>query len=195
MGIIPSHMEQQMGNLKVSKGFVGEGENKLLLYSWDVVEECDRTVCPAARLCSYSPNSQKCPVMLQYLKSSVLILFRNYEETLDEVKLYKLGMHLLPLYRILFRLKLAEVGVRQVVNVNDKGAYSVHPIYREIRETIRTILMVWDSVVGMEKMGGHGRGKELSLTKGLNFNYYEELEREANKKRENKNNGTDAESR
>jgi hypothetical protein len=64
---------------------------------------------------------------------------------MGEKDLMDVGMVLLPQYRFLGQFQLIALGVSmgEVLSMNDRGAYSVHPIYREIRATQKAIDEGW----------------------------------------------------
>ena len=166
-GMLPWSYNNKMGQVGICRGEVGE----VLLYNWDAVQECIDEKCPAHSMCGYVRKG-RCTVQLQYLKSIGTIIFRNYEHLLTEPLLYRIGMHLTPLYKTLCRLKIQELGVKNIVNIDDKGIHRIHPVFKEIRETIKIIDMTW-SKLGLNNMSFEAGGKELPVNG--DGEYYEGL--------------------
>jgi len=174
--VISQQYDQVFGTMKVRRGTSPEGHQ---LWSWDALTVCTQEQCPAATRCHYlSPDLKppdKCQVMLKYLKSATQVIMTNYEKNLDEGQLYRVGMHIVPLYRNLCRFKIYEMGVRSVVHTDDKGKRTVDPIYKEIREHIKLIEQMWKSV-GITNVSLNPPGDEDFHP---DDNYYEEMEKGA----------------
>jgi hypothetical protein len=52
----------------------------------------------------------------------------------------------MPLYRLLCRLKIEEVGFNRAIYTTDKGNYKANPVFREMRETIKQIEQIWKTL-------------------------------------------------
>ena len=74
------------------------------------------------------------------------MIFNNFGEVLDEPTFYRVGMHLMPMYRTLCRLKIEELGVNHIITTSDTGRKQANPIYKEIRDTIKLIDSLWHSL-------------------------------------------------
>ncbi len=156
--IMPNTFLQRFGQITSRRGLL----EKARLFSWDVVPTCPvppapntdvpltMIVCPAILLCDFAKSSEdkviKCGVTTQYLRGTAEILFNNFASLLSEDDFYRLGMHLMPLYRMLAKLKIHELGVRRAVTTSDRGVTKANPIYKEIRETIKSIEAMWVSL-------------------------------------------------
>jgi len=178
---VTSTYEGTFGNLSVRRG---TGKSGADLFSWDVVQECQADECPAASKCQYLERAMeqtscppvKCSVMATYLKSVSTTILGNYEDKMDEGQLFRVGMHIVPLYRNLVKMKIEEIGVRSVVNVDEKGKQSINPLYKEIREYIKLIEQMWKSVGISTANVGNGLPSEPDFGEG---NYYDKMEKEA----------------
>jgi len=176
--ILPGTYNVRFGNITSRRGLLEEAK----LFSWDVVPTCpippDPTLeppypgitCPALPLCDFAKSSSeriiKCGVTTQYLRGTAEVIFNNFASLLSEDDFYRLGMHLMPLYRMLIKLKIHELGVRRAVTTSDRGVTKANPIYKEIRETIKSIEAMW---VSLQLSGPHKRkaiGKLLPPTSG-----------------------------
>jgi hypothetical protein len=135
-------METQEVELKV--GRFGVGKTKLdagkIMYTWDAVRDCDGDSCPAYIRCPH-PKESYCKMQVLYLESVLSLILSNY--VCSEPELYRIGMHLIPLYKILCRLKIEELGITTLIYETDKGNFSSNPILKEIRETIKSIDSAW----------------------------------------------------
>jgi len=145
---LPQYYSTQIGKMGVTKGRMGEYE----LYSWDAVSDCLGENCSCYSACEYEKKG-KCRLQLNYLKGITNIIYRNYKEKLDEPTCFRVGMHLIPMYGILCRLKMEEMMVMSPVH-NTKAGIKIHPVYKEIRETIRGIENMWKNLGFVGMMGG-----------------------------------------
>lgn len=128
----------------LQKGVV---RNDQQLIAWDSVQPCNVNICPISSTCVYADPEQthtrKCTVQVEYLQSFVDMIFNKYRY-MGEDDMFKIGMHVIPLYSQLCRLKIAERGVLTALQEDrNSGRTSIHPIFREIRETIRAISAQW----------------------------------------------------
>jgi len=174
---VPSTFGQNIGIMRQSKGTI---DDKVLLYSWDIVQNCFPE-CRALHYCIYEKKfGEKCTVQYKYVQAFAIILFRNYSKTLGEAGLYKVGQHLVPLYKILCKMLIDELGFNQVIFDSPMGGWKANPIYREIRDQIKKIEDSWRSLgltmplvpppaFGQPK-GTQSDGSDIS------DNYYEQME-------------------
>lgn len=143
---------KDFGTMTVSRGKVyipakdtikgDEKEKRISLYSWDVIQDCQKYLCPAADHCTYK-QSGKCSVMVQYLKSTSAMFFDNFGGKVNETDFYRIGMHLMPLYANLCRFKIEEMGVKRVILTGAGERKYPHPVFKEIRSIIKLIEFVW----------------------------------------------------
>ncbi len=138
---LPHSMNVRYGKITVRKGNYDE----LALYSWDAVPDCKDEMCKAHFMCDFDRRG-KCTTMMQYLKGTSQMIFKNFGEVLDEPTFYRVGMHLMPMYRTLSRLKIEELGVNNIITTSDTGRKQANPIYKEIRDTIKLIDSLWHSL-------------------------------------------------
>lgn len=139
--ILPHTLNSRLGSVGIKKGTYHE----LSLYTWDAIPACTDTKCKANVICDFDRRG-RCTVMIQYLKGTSVMLFKNFGEVLDEPTFYRIGMHLMPLYRILCRLKIEELGITDIVRTTDTGRKQANPIYKEIRDTIKLVDQLWVSL-------------------------------------------------
>lgn len=149
-----SHLKN-MGKFRLSKGEFTEDS---LFFSWDAVPLCRELNCPIVEVCTYSKGPKvKCAIHSQFLKSLSVILYRNYSDVLDEPRLYRVGLHLMPMYKMLCKLLIEEHAVQNAVYLDNKGVRHAHPIFKEVRETLTCISKEWRSL-GLDRFKGMGGG-------------------------------------
>jgi len=129
---------KEVGNLSLDKGEIRPNKK---LFAWDGVNICNPDICPVADKCRY-PQQGKCSVQVQYLDQLYTALQKSYKYV-EDVILFKIGMHVVPLYVQLMKLQMIELSLETPVVVNDKGTHSIHPVFREIRDTLKTIAVMW----------------------------------------------------
>jgi len=119
------------------------------LYTWDYVQECTER-CPAyeGTTCHFNKDvrtNKRCKVMDMYLKgvADTVMLAYPKDEIIDPRTLWRVGMHLMPLYQMLGRMKIEEATFHTVIFTDDKGRRKANPIYKEIRETLKQIESAW----------------------------------------------------
>lgn len=122
----------------------------IVLVSWDALPNCTENSCKIFDKCNITEGMKEskyvCGVMKNYLKSISLILFRNYGDKLDELQWTKIGLELLPLYRNLVRMKIYELGLVSITTTSRQGNIVINPIYREMREQMKVIELIWKSL-------------------------------------------------
>jgi hypothetical protein len=140
----------KIGSLTLEKGTI---RKDVKMFAWDGIQECtggavDPTdmnavvnQCPVTDMCTYIKRG-KCAVQVKYLETLYSSILGTYTY-LDEPMLFKIGMQIVPLYLQLVKLQIAELAVRHPTYLSDKGTVMVHPIFKEIRETMKTIHIMW----------------------------------------------------
>lgn len=170
---IPGTYALQFGRLSARRGML----EKAKLFSWDVIPKCPipppeaeeghpvLPSCPAIQLCDFEKSTHekevKCGVTTQYLRGTAEMLFNNFANLLSEDDFYRLGMHLMPLYRMLVKLKIAELGIQSAITTTDRGIIRANPVYKEIRETIKSIESMWGNL----QLSGPNKRKGISKPK------------------------------
>jgi len=136
---------RKLHTTKIGKGKMRLTTGTSLFYAWDAVPDCTAEQCPAFANCIYD-KKDKCKVIREGLKGLSFVLFRNFREKMTEDQLWRIGMHLMPLYRMLFRLNIEELGVDRVIVEDMRGIRRINPLYKELRETIKTIDLTWKAI-------------------------------------------------
>jgi len=154
---MPLGYKKRLGDIRVWKADIGD----VKVISWDAIPPCRGEVCSIWGICSKrgkEVSKRHCGVVHEYLGNVNEMIFRNYYNQLTEPMLFKIGMHLIPLYKQLCRLKIEELAVENLVHIVS-GRYLIHPIMKEIRETVKDIEKVWSSL-GLEVREGDSRSVE-----------------------------------
>lgn len=162
------------GELRLDKGLARKDTN---MYAWDSIPMCNPTTCPVAEQCNYlTPGKApgKCSVQVAYLDALYECIFTSYPY-LDNVALFKIGMQVVPLYLHLAKMQLFEMSLGEATDPmvfhTEKGEPKIHPIYKEIRETMKAIHVMWQDLDltlafnGKANPKGEGTGAPGEVTK------------------------------
>jgi len=119
----------------------GENSEGIPLVSWDLPFLCTKKSCPIGKRCGYQPKKEGEPCFLHtsylgYVYNSLAV--QRKEELTWELS-HKIGLLMIPLYSHLVKFKIFEAGLNGPMVVGSKGSQIVNPIYREIRDTIKTL--------------------------------------------------------
>ena len=141
------------------------GEEKVdkPLNAWDYIQECTER-CPAYanNTCYYKKPQEgqrkRCTVMRTFLNGAIDAIMSTFkkDEVLNPKTLWRIGMHLIPLYQMLGRMKIEEATYFRVIYTDDKGRRKANPVYKEIRETLKQIETTWDKLGLGGKIGPVG---------------------------------------
>lgn len=114
----------------------------------EYAQRCDPSTCPIGADCA-AIGGDKCQLHKDFLRHIIKMVYK-YEEDglLSPHALHTAGILIIPLYTHLFKFYLVEMGSSSPV-MYGKSVY-IHPIYREIRNTIKTIQDMWASI-GLSK--------------------------------------------
>jgi hypothetical protein len=153
-----------------------DGKDKLYeLVYWNAVQRCDTERCGCVDLCSNPVDGEPCSVLSSYMGNVYQTMIRTYKGTITEDSAYRIGMHLVPLYKILCRLKMQEFEEISVMVTNSKGDRKVNPIFEEIRKTILAIEKMWMNLGYITTEQGKGK-KDQFLGAFNQRNYYDIIE-------------------
>jgi hypothetical protein len=152
------------------------------LHVIDPVSNVPETVLASGRLqlvvrtSSQENTLGQCLVEQQYMRSISQPLIRLMEEANDPFINQIIGYHLVPRYLDLLHLKMERlVNSRVVTSRNSVGAYTVNPIFREIRQASDSIIKLWKTS-GLEEVARkvgffHIGGKILPDEEDLEFDF------------------------
>jgi hypothetical protein len=140
--------QKTLDSLSLNKGRLGE----LTVVIWNVSDPCtaypddnETTSCAFLEICPYKKEG-KCKVQVQYMKYLFDSLIKDTQDILTQIQIHKIGLFLFPLYQHLIKFKMEAYGVKRVTLETEKGSKSIHPIFREIRETMKTIEGFYKSI-------------------------------------------------
>ena len=108
---------------------------------WDAISPCHKDACPIKHLCPHAQSTTKCEVETQYINAAVASIITSND--LTDAQIHHAGTILMPLYSHLVKFKLVELSLESPLIKAKKGHAAIHPIYKEMRETIKTINKVW----------------------------------------------------
>lgn len=167
---LPRKQSIKGGTLDFARGDIATRPGSQSMYMWDVVMDCMHHDCPLHHRCPYFrrikkiKNLDKCKVQMEYINIVYKALMDRFDcAKITNEQVMRIGMQVLPLYTQLFKMKMIEfnVGMDDVVSKSGKGGKSIHPIYKEIRELIKTINTVWKSVGSENVKPNKKKSKEV----------------------------------
>ena len=129
---------------------------------WHSRKICDFDNCDISGRCVHGEGCHVdlCVPQKLYLENIYSSALDMLGISLSTREAVRLGLHIIPLYSILFDLKIAAAGLSSVWEHYGKSAdRRVNPIYREIREHIGSIDKMWQSL-GYKQLVGHGSSTE-----------------------------------
>lgn len=170
------------GNMKVNARVF----DKERFPSWNAVQECEGENCAAASVCAYfqqtpnpgNTNSRKCNVVMRYLKEVEHVILSSFGKGLTDADLFRVGMHLLPLYKQLARLKITEMTIssNSVSEMTKGGTTKIHGLFKEMRECIKAIDACWREI-GFTKRENESVPQSVNMS--ASSSYYEDMEKDA----------------
>jgi hypothetical protein len=161
-----------------------QDEKQQVFPVWTAMQDCEMAACVAAHTCPYldgvvsyyeaRKTIRHCQVMSKYLKMVESMLITRFGKDLTEVDLFRVGIHLIPLYKQLIRFKIIEMSIStaQVGEVTRSGTTKMHGLFREIREVLKSIDMAWREIgISKEKQPA-----APDIPKNAKKDYYEIME-------------------
>lgn len=158
----PPSIKNRLGKGKIEKGPWG----KLYVWAWDFAEVCQWEDCNIYHLCEYKDgvrmtrdtetpfiakttaqygSTNKCMMQQRYLKNVLHAIIQTLQKkkNVSTENMIRMGYQMIPLYAQLYKFKKFEFTNNELTYISDKGAMKVNPIYKEIREIIKTIEGIW----------------------------------------------------
>ncbi len=173
---LPNTVKDNIGSTKIEKGrWQGsstdkkKGKEDFYLVAWDFAYDCTYEDCVLFDKCEYVkkkvmqrenrnpkyiPFSKKCLMQQRYLRNIIYSFVEKmqYAKKLEQECVIKLGFHLIPLYAHLFKFKVLEQTNSEILMTTARGDQKINPIYKEIREIIKTITSVWKDIGSSARM-------------------------------------------
>jgi hypothetical protein len=119
---------------------------------WDAISKCSKRDCRLKDICGWAKSKRpldKCQVESKYITRVTNTLLTNIGSRGDEMQWQRIGLHLIPLYIQLIKMKMIALVVD--IEATTKQGPKIHPIFREIREILKAIRSERDSI-GIDKM-------------------------------------------
>jgi hypothetical protein len=149
---------KDIGGMTLYKGKLGDVQ----LIMWDALPDCS-DACPIFDECPYDKKRMKCEMRRRYLESVMASLEAGVTKK-DEMSALTIGLMVAPLFQSLISFKIFEHSLGHDVMLRTK----IHPIYKEIRQTIKEISSL------LKDLGITEDGKNKSYLDG-NSEYYDEM--------------------
>jgi len=138
--------KNQLTKFNIGKGVVGGHRFAV----WDYIGKCQGDECVIHDVCSYKdakPTSdrqtKKCGIERYYMG----VVFKPFGELVEKTKdpfiMQWIGLHIIPLYHQLIKLKKFERSLKSPMDVSSKGDVRAHPVLKEIRTVISAIRTEW----------------------------------------------------
>jgi len=137
--------DTELYRLTPTKGYTKEG---LRMIAIDAVRDCVGEDCPVYQKCPYSKNG-KCSVETGYISAVMDSYYDLIKKDMNQELLNAFTLRLLPLFHQLVRFQIFAYSVQEVCYVTSRGLLKMHPVFKEIRETIRSIEATQKSI-GLE---------------------------------------------
>ena len=149
---------KDIGDMSLYKGKLGDVQ----MIMWDALPDCTDE-CPIFDKCPYDYKRIKCEMRRRYLESVMTSLEKGVQKK-DEMSALTVGLMVAPLFTALISFKIFEHSLQHQVMLRTK----VHPIYKEIRQTIKEISSL------LKDLGITEDTKNKSYLDG-NSEYYDEM--------------------
>ena len=116
----------------------GNTKDGFQLIMFDAVQNCRAERCPIFHDCKYMKTG-RCTVEMNYLKALLDSMTQMIGNDMSQGVLNKITLHLLPLFHQLIRFQIFAYSVEDVCYTTPNGQHKAHPIFKEIRDTLRSI--------------------------------------------------------
>jgi len=140
---------QTFNTVSVYKGKL----NNVPVFSWDFISPCIKEKCGIYERCRFAQGEglysfeikhahvqdKYCTTQKRYIDKVFETLIFSNRDTLTPEDSIRLGLMVMPMFGHLIKLKIAEAGEDQILFTDVKGMKKINPIYREIRETVKSI--------------------------------------------------------
>jgi len=127
--------DTELYRLTPTKGFI---KGDLRYIAIDAVRDCAAEQCPVFDKCPYQKVG-KCTVEAKYLEAVMDSYMDMVKKDLNQELLNAFTLRLLPLFHQLVRFQIFAYSVDEVFYTTARGLVKPHPVFKEIRETIKSI--------------------------------------------------------
>ena len=166
----------------MSKEIICSGaiDNLREMIYWNAIGGCFPGSCGCSDICPSfikGETPEKCTVVSGYIESVFKMMVRVFPQQITEDVSFRIGMHLIPLYKTLCRLKMQEYKETEVMLHSISGGCRINPIFKEIRDTVAAIERVWINLGFIIKESNFNKKKDGSNATFFNGkSYYEVIE-------------------
>ncbi len=144
---LPDELSMTIGDFSVGRGIVSDS---VPMFAWDASKTCNGRECPAHDYCDFYKNvGEPCEIANRFMAQVYSVVLNAVEAVpagQREAILMRVGFDLIPLYKNLISLNLAEMGVDKIIEVEGRGMRKANPVYKEIRDTIKLIESTWNTI-------------------------------------------------
>lgn len=171
---MPAHQSNRAGSLRMNRGEITKRVGSQTMIMWDVAMNCLFKECPFYERCPYvvkwrnkydsEGRTKKCRAQIEYTNTIYRAMMDRFDAArITDEQVAKIGLQIIPLYTQLFKMKMIEysLGYDKVAQFGAKGGISIHPVYKEIRELIKTINSVWKGVGSENIKNGRKSSKDV----------------------------------
>lgn len=173
----------QYGRMKLNTRLLEDGSDEYRFPIWTAVQDCENQHCIAVDFCPADEETRrdrKCQIIMNYLRQAEDFVYKALGDEVDEFELFKVGMHIIPLYKQLARLKILEMSVssRNMQEMTKSGTTKIHGVFKALTDTHNAIIRALTDL-GINKV----KAKEMdpSIPTKPAMDYYERMEKEATK--------------
>jgi len=128
MGLILARMNQLYPT-------IGQDNGRSVL-RWDPAQLC-KPECVIYEECPYVKKG-KCSLEVNYM-NNVFNNINRISDMFSDIEMQRFGLHLIPLYHQLIRMKKEAYSLKSVSTRSKQGVVAIHPIFGEMREIFRSI--------------------------------------------------------
>jgi len=120
--------------------FSKKAMNNLKMTMFEAIPTCNEG-CPLYSECNYINENETCILQKRYISTIIDTLDKTVRKR-DDVAALKMGFMILPVFQQLISFKMTAYSLGNNVMFGNK----IHPVYKEIRETIKLANYLLDSV-------------------------------------------------
>ena len=102
--------------------------------------------CPIHETCEFFGKQDKCRPHAEYCASIYEAALDVCAETFNTKEGIRIGTMLIPMFSVLFRIKVEYAAIRRIVYATESGDMRVHPIVGEMRKQVAAIEKAWNNL-------------------------------------------------
>lgn len=151
---------------------------------WNLPSICQGDLCPIYETCPHK-DGDRCNTELIILSRIFDNIVECFTENPSDELVNQISCLVMPLYQILIKLYMTMYSVEEMFYFTNTGKQEIHPVYTEIRKTIRDInssmkslgmggIFIRDMGLLPVSRGGSSSSSEIPLVHG-DGSYYDRL--------------------